>query len=270
MQRPAHLPNFTNPPIDEVVIGVQFEPIPGFSSVHTKEVWDLFRGGFPTVQEQPLLQPQFETFGGSNLQPSFQFQISSGPVGSRLWFISEQENSLLQFQSDRFLANWKKNPTQEPYPRFEGISDAFRNQLNILSNHVLDFFRYKVAFNQAEVTYVNVIPVSSFSEIGSWLKLWNCDGMSIEAVNTMFSEVIFDEVKKPFARLFYEIQSVYTVDGQDIALKLSLTFRGKPFRDDIESVFDFLKRGREEIVMKFKSITTPSSHELWGLTNADS
>lgn len=265
MQRPAHLPDFTDPPLDEVVLGVQFEPVPGFSSVHTKDVWDLFRDEFPQVQEQPLLQPQFETFGGANLQPSFQFQVGAGPVGSRLWFISEQENNLLQFQPDRFLTNWRKNPNQQPYPRFEGIAEAYKSYLTVLVEHLSKHFAYDVGINQAEVSYINVIPVSGFSEVGKWFNLWSGSDLNIEGLNTSFSEVILDASGKPYARLFHAIQSVYTVDGKHLAYNLSLTFRGKPMGNDIESALKFLISGREAIVLRFNSITTSFSHDFWGV-----
>ena len=67
MKRPEHLPDFTDPPLDEVVIGVQFAPVPGYNSVHSMGIWELFQPEFPKVVEQPMIETQFETFGGSNI-----------------------------------------------------------------------------------------------------------------------------------------------------------------------------------------------------------
>ena len=265
MTRPAHLPDFKDPPLDEVVLGVQFEPVPGFCSVHTKEVMDLYRDDYPKVQEQPLLQPQFETFGGANLQPSFQFQVGAGPVGSRLWFVSEEENHLLQFQPDRFLTNWRKNPNLQPYPRFEGIAEVYRSNLTALATHFSSCFSYEMDINQAEVTYINILPVADFSEAGKWFSLWGGGALNIEGLNTSFSEVIRDQSDKPFARLFHAIQSVYTIDGKHKAFNLSLTFRGKPASGDLASAAQFLAAGREAIVMRFKEITTAYAHDQWGM-----
>lgn len=264
MQRPAHLPDFTDPPLDEVVLGVQFKPVPSFRSVHTKAVWDLYRDDFPRVEEKPLLQPQFETFGGANLQPSFQFQVGS-PVGSRLWFVSEEGNHLLQFQPDRFLTNWRRNPNSQPYPRFEGIVEAYLSNLTTLETHLSNHFSYAMDINQAEVTYINIVKVEDFSEAGRWFSLLSGDVLNIEGLNTSFSEVICDPPDKPFARLVHSIQSVYSIDGKDKAFNLSLTFRGKPASSDLTSAVAFLTAGREAIVMRFKKITTPYAHEQWGL-----
>ena len=263
-QRPAHLPDFTDPPLNEVVLGVQFAPVPSYTSVNARDVWELFKGEFPSIQEHPLLQPQFETFGGANLQPSFQFQVGAPPVGSRLWFITAEENHLLQFQPDRFLTNWRKRPNAQPYPRFEGIAEAFENNLDALAKHFASDFSYTLDVNQAEVAYINVIPVEDFSHAGKWFSVWN-GALNIEAINTSFNEVIRDRDGKPYARLSHVIQSVFTIDGKGKAFSLSLTFRGKPLGNDVQSAMNFLVTGREAIVMRFKEMTTVAAHEVWGI-----
>ncbi len=263
MKRPNHLPDFTKPPLDEVVLGVQFAPVPTYTSVNSRDVWELFRTEFPDVEEHPLLQQQFETFGGSNLQPVFQFQVGS-PVGNRLWFISKQKNHLLQFQSDRFLANWRKSPNPNPYPRFESISEAFERNLNTLVLHFSSTFDHSLEVNQAEISYVNLIPVEDFSSVGEWFTIWTGQISSIEGLNTSFNEVVMDERGKPYARLFHSIQSVYSLDGKR-AFNLSLTFRGRPLGHDVGSAMKFFAAGREAIVMKFKQMTTASAHQHWGI-----
>ena len=125
--RPADLPEFRAPPLSEFVVGVQFAPIPGYSSIDARAIWELFRSEFPIVQEQTPLPPQFETFGGGQ---SSGFQIQFGTVAGpmRLWFVGEQNNHLLQFQPDRFLLNWRRSD-QGSYPRYEVIADRFQELL---------------------------------------------------------------------------------------------------------------------------------------------
>jgi uncharacterized protein (TIGR04255 family) len=265
MHRPEHLPDFTNPPLDEVVLGVQFAPMTPYTAIDSRDVWGLFKDEFPKVQEQPLLQPQFETFGGPNFQQSFQFQVGASQAGSRLWFVSEQENHLLQFQSDRFLINWRKKPNPQPYPHFEGIAESFESNLVSLDSHFATKFHYHIEVNQAEVTYINIIPVEEFSEAGKWFSVWCGSISNVEGLNTSFNEVISDEGGKPFARLFHVIQSVYSIDGRQKAYNLSLTFRGKPSGGDISSAMQFLRAGREAIVVRFKQITTQAAHKYWGI-----
>ncbi len=263
MQPPDHLPDFTDPPLDEVAFGVQFEPVPGYSSVHSMKVWDLFKPEFPGVEEHHLLDTQFEIFGGANVQAGPRIHIKGAPIGSRLWFLSEDKNRLLQFQADRFIANWRKRPTQQPYPRFEKISDAFEKNLNKLAVHLTSKFECQIEINQAEVTYVNIIPVENFSQAGDWFELWNDGGIDIEALNYSFNEVIRGSDGKPLARLNHEIKSVFTADSSHKAFRLSLTYKGKPADNNIASAMEFLANGREAIVTRFGEITTKKAHQIW-------
>lgn len=264
MNRPEHLPDFADPPLDEVVLGVQFAPVPDYASVYAWKVWELFKAEFPKVQELPLLETQFETFGGTNVQPSFQFHVGAPPVGSRLWFVSDDDNHLLQFQPDRFLTNWRKHPNPQPYPRFEGIAEAFVHNFETLAEHFASDFAYQIDINQAEVGYINIIPVEDFSQAGDWFSLWDGEHLNVEALTTSFNEVIRDAAGKPFARLKHEIQSVITVEGKRKAFKLSLTYKGKPAGNDISSAMEFLTAGREAIVVRFDHITTSKAHQIWG------
>lgn len=264
MTRPEQLPDYTDPPLDEVALGVQFVPVPNYTSVFAWKVWELFKAEYPEVQELPPINTQFETFGGLNLQPSLQFHLGVPPVKSRLWFISPDENHLLQYQADMFLLNWRKHPNPQPYPHFEEIISAFGQNLQTLKKYFDSDFSYQININQAEVTYINIIPVESFSAAGDWFSLWDGKGLELEALNTSFDEIIRDQGGKPFARLKHEIQSVITVDGKQKALRVSLTYRGRPATNDIDSALDFLKEGRERIVTRFDYITTNKAHYIWG------
>ena len=79
MIRPSHLPVFSNPPLDEVVLGIQFTPVSSYTSVHGNDVWALFREEFPLVQEHPALEPKFETFGGVNPTSGIDFLSALHP-----------------------------------------------------------------------------------------------------------------------------------------------------------------------------------------------
>ncbi len=264
MRRPDHLPDFTDPPLDEVVLGVQFAPVQGYTSVHSMKVWDLFKAEFSKVQEHPVLEPQFETFGGTNVQAGPRIHVGTAPVGSRLWFLSEDENHLVQFQPDRFITNWRRQPNSQPYPRFEGLAEAFEVNLEKLARHIESDFGYQMDINQAEVAYINIIPVESFSEAGEWFEVWNGGAFEVEALNASFNEVVKGDDGKPFARLNHQIQSVFTADRKQRAYRLSLTFKGKPAGSDIGSAMAFLSTGRDAIVTHFGEVTTAEAQKRWG------
>ena len=261
--RPAHLPDFRKPPLDEVVLGVQFEAIPEYTSVFANDIWNLFRSTHPVVSEHQMLFPNFESFGGGNPQPSLQFQMGPAPIGSRQWFSTREGNDLIQFQADRFVVNWRKHTKSQDYPRFEGISEAFENNLRTLNEYVSNQFCAPLAVNQSEVAYINIIQVDDFADAG-WFKLWDNGEISIENLNIHFDEVVTDENGKPFARLKHHIQSVFSTDGNHKAFRLSLTFIGKPKSSDIEGAMDFVREGRERIVTRFGVITTDEAQKTWG------
>ncbi len=264
MQRPDNLPDFSDPPLDEVVLGVQFAPVPKYSSVGSREVWGLFKDAFPIVEEHPLLSPQFETFSGANPLPDLPFFLGRPPVGSRLWFFSRDLNHLIQFQPDRFITNWRKTANLQPYPRFETIADSFEKNLLLLAEHFKAVFSYQIEINQAAISYVNLIPVGEFAEAGRWFTVCNSGSVDVEALSTNFVQVVRDRDRKPYARFVTELQSVFTLPARKKAFKMSLAFKGKPAASDVPSAIAFLRDGRERIVKHFRDITTAEAHESWG------
>jgi len=266
-RRPAHLPDFARPPLDEVVLGVQFDQMPGFTSVDVRAVWDLYRDDFPKVQDQPLLQPIFETFGGTPPQQiGFQPFFMGGALGGvgRVWFISEAGNHLLQFQPDRFLTNWRKSPNDQPYPRFEGIVAAYDSSLRKLAAFFKDRFGNDLRINQAEVTYINIIQVDSFSEATKYFENWKYSPPEIEGLNITTVEVIYNNQRTPYARLIQEVQSAFSPEGKRV-YKMSLIFRGKPEGNNADDAMKFLAHGREAIVLNFRDMTTTEAHKHWGI-----
>jgi uncharacterized protein (TIGR04255 family) len=47
------LPDFEHPPVTEVVIGLQFDALPGLSSAWIGELWSAFRDRYPITVDQP-------------------------------------------------------------------------------------------------------------------------------------------------------------------------------------------------------------------------
>ncbi len=257
------LPDFISPPLEEVVVGVQFSTPPAYSILHASEVWELFKVDFPVVSEQPRLEPQFEIFGG-NPQPAFQFNFGRTSTRGRLWFSSEDDTHLVQFQEDRFLLNWRRQPQKSSYPRHEKLIEIFSDYLVKLNNLFLGKYKTGLNINQAEVTYVNTIPVMDFSEAGEWIKLFGSLGLNIELLNATLTEVIETTERKPVARMTYEIQPVWEQNSGQKAIRLSLTCRGKPDDESLISALSFIATGREKIVGRFCDLTTDKAHSVWG------
>ena len=67
----SSLPAFRKPPVVETVLGVQFDPIPGFSNAHLGAFWKRLlahensgsAGEWRTLTDAPPIEPTFERFG---------------------------------------------------------------------------------------------------------------------------------------------------------------------------------------------------------------
>ena len=160
--------------------------------------------------------------------------------------------------------NWRRRFDSQVYPHFESLLEGFKAHFQVLSQHFATDFDYTLEINQMEVTYINIIPVDDFRQIGQWFRIWNSEAFDIEALGASFSEVTKNEDSQPFARLTHQIQSAVLADGKKKAFRFSLTFRGKLPGNDAKSAMRFLEIGREKIVLRFDEMTTADAHKCWG------
>jgi uncharacterized protein (TIGR04255 family) len=131
----------------EVVLGIQFLPLAGFSAPYYGVFWQRIKHDFPQMQvQQPIITPQLiEADGGL-------------PV--RVWFLNENGDHLLQLQGDRLILNWRKIGASA-YPRYETMKP-----------HLLALWETFVAFLaeegisqpkplHSELTYLNHIDLDA-------------------------------------------------------------------------------------------------------------
>ncbi len=246
-------------------MGVQFAPAAGYQQIFAGGVWDLYRADYPQVEEHPPLASTFETFGTPFGAPG-NLGFFSGLMHDRYWFLSANKDELIQFQADRLLHNWRKigDMTNE-YPRFERMVEKFEQELKTLEGYFLGFGAYSLSCNQVEISYVNHIRLSQdgeFSKTSGWLNFINFGVNEPDDISMSSREVIRDDKGQPQGRLICELASTTYIDGQKILI-LTLMTRGKPAENTIDSAIDFLHQGRDLIVKKFASVTTPSAHALW-------
>jgi hypothetical protein len=80
------LPEFDNPPVVEVAIGVQFRPLPGLQGLNLAPLQAVWRDAYPVTQEHPPVMPVIE----GDPQGAGQLRLSLLPVPVvRQWFLSE-------------------------------------------------------------------------------------------------------------------------------------------------------------------------------------
>lgn len=267
MPRPADLPEFEHPPLNEVVLGIQFSPPSGYSQIRAGDVWALFRGDFPQVQEQQILPPTFETFGLPQV-PQFNLAIATGATHDRFWFLSESGDELIQFQNDRLLHNWRKvGEGKNPYPRFEAIVQKFESEAATLERYFASLSPQQLMINQCEISYINHIRLGDEGEAARpdyWLRFAKFQDEAPEDYAIKFRKRVLSDDGRPLGRLTCEaVSAVENSTGKKLVL-LTLTARGAPETPTLAAALAFLTKGRQLVVHWFAALTTDSAHRVWG------
>lgn len=269
LTRPENLPDFRRPPLNEVVLGVQFKPASGYQQIMAGEVWSLYRNEFPHVQELPPLVPTFETFGpGAMAASQISFGFLSGPTHDRYWFLSPNNDELIQFQQDRLFHNWRKVGDQtNEYPRFERMIVKFENELRLLEQYFSGIVPQKLEINQCEISYINhILSTDATAPLHAkdWLRFldFGSGDDPPDDFSTSFRRTIRASDGKPQGRLILEAGTALNQTGQRI-IALTLTARGAPAKTDASAALEFFTLGRKIIVTTFAKITTDLAHHQW-------
>jgi uncharacterized protein (TIGR04255 family) len=259
----AHLPSFRDPPINEVVLGIQFSA-PQLGAIHIGKLYDRLARDYPQIQQVPALPPSFESFAPAPAGMTIPI-VMMPQMAPRQWFISDNDERLIQFQMDRLLANWRRREGGGPYPRYSAVRAAFVGALNAFDDLMNKDVGAPFATNQCEVSYINHIPLpgpDGWGHPGRWTRLWRDEEPSSEGVQFVTRNLLRDSSGQPFARMTTELQGGQI--GETPILTLNLTVRGRPLSADREGVLDFLDTARASIVRRFAAITTPEAHAVWG------
>jgi uncharacterized protein (TIGR04255 family) len=262
----ADLANFGSPPVVEVSLGFQFESTATYNSLIAADFWNRVRQTYPRVEEQPPLEPAFETFGASDgAIPQTRIEFVAGSVQPRFFLMNEKGSELLQFQKDRLHLNWRGFPTNETYPRYPPLRAKFEEAL---AAHREWAASLGASFNptQAEIVYVNRVPLidhggqpCGLSHIFPWLE--GLPGLT-ESGAFQFRRRLLDETDQPVARLHFSLQ--YGTDDKGMReAQLVFLVRGRPKEATEASCLTMLDAGRKIIVHTFTTMTSASAHTLW-------
>jgi uncharacterized protein (TIGR04255 family) len=217
--------------------------------------------------------------GQSFIPPQIQIGFGGAPV--RHWFVSEDENELIQLQQDWLAVNWRKRPdgTESVYRRYPERIESFVAAWNELAAFLEGQKLAGLLPVQCEVTYVNHIPVgqgglSDFGHGGAFTHLLGGTPVGFPAepqgVGFRTNYVVSDDDGRPFARLHLQIDSAILNETEQKILLVNLTFRGRPFSPDIEGVIRLFDSGHNWIVGAFDELTTTLMHNTWIRRERDS
>jgi uncharacterized protein (TIGR04255 family) len=256
------LPDYNNPPVNEVVFGVQFQKIEDFQTPHIGLLWEkLDRKKFPKYQEMAPVNHVVE-----DGPKEAQFGIYDRPPLPRLLFINLNENHLVQVQQDRFLQNWRKIKPDDTYPRFRKLYPEFKQSWEFFNSFLHDMGLPKPIPDQYELTYVNQITQgegwTNISDIEKVFRGFRYDvkGRFLPEPETLTWRKIY-RLPNQMGRLHTSLKMASIKEGKRVML-FELTARGF----GTMPIDDWFEMGREWIVRGFADLTTDSiQKELWHL-----
>jgi len=269
------LTKFKTPPVTQVALAVQWEPIPMMHAAHLGMVWERYRDMYPDVAHQTELPPMAEHLGlGQSDRPN----ISFGPdaPGMRLLFGADHSADLIQVQADRFVRNWRRIEGGQKYPGYsEHIRPGFVKDLKKLLSFLEDQKITPWKPNLCEISYVNTIGSSEFcvshSQIGrlfnGFVTFPQLNGWAKPEHAGFGMSYTLDDNQSFVGRLHINCApSVLPQTGEEV-FNISLTVRGRPFTADLPGALSFLDMGRSYIVNSFTQLTSSEAHEAWGVVD---
>jgi uncharacterized protein (TIGR04255 family) len=271
------LPDYDNPPINEVVLGVQADTLK-LTTPLIGLFWTLSRDVYPEFQVHPALDPVIELFGeemprtigpGSRVPA---LRLLAQPETPRCWFIEESGSRLVQIQQDRLICNWRRVSNDERYPRYSAVREMFVGEYARLEGFLVrEPLGGHLEPNWCEVSYVNhLVPTPQWrlGELGKVFSILAQRQLAFlppaEEGSFEFKFLIPDADGKPNGRLHVSAkEAVRRKDGARLLI-LELTARGRPEGERLDGVLRFMDRAHEWIVRGFTDVTSPLMHELWG------
>lgn len=267
--RPTDLPDYDNPPVAEVVFGVQFSTPKPLQTPHLGLYWETIRGDFPKIEEQAPLPPQTESLGETEpeiLAPALHFRPGAPPL-RRCWFINDSGNRVIQVQEDRFIHNWRKE-SPEPYPRYEPIRDEFLRRWAEFASFVERQQLGQPEVEQCELTYVNhILKGSCWSEMADALQVfsfWTAKGSTgfLPAPESVTWHLRY-LMPKGRGRLHVSLCPAIRTRDRQFLLQLKLTACGPVTDGGDKGLFEWFQEARSWIVCGFTDLTTSSAWEFW-------
>lgn len=264
--QPEELPEFDDPPVVEVVLGVQFEHIKGLRGPVLAS-WEDIRARLPEWTEHEPVDLRTELSGPVRRKTPEVRLIFAGLPQIRSWFTNEAGIELLQIQQDFFAKNWRRIDCE--YPRYPTLRAQFERDYLSLERLVGAKLDETIVPIQCEITYINRISLTDIS-LHDVMVGWS--GMPAAGFLPLDSDTF--EIAQSFqmkglspsqaGRLHIHAQKAQRDD--ESFLVLNLTARGTPLSENADGVMTWFDLAREWIVRGFADVTDSAAHHHWKRT----
>lgn len=259
------LPEYDNPPVNEVVFGIQFKNLQNLKAPHTGILWEkLGRNEYPECKEMPPITHTIESFNGVQSKPISIEEFTHPPL-PRIFFINEIKNHLIQIQEDRLHQNWRKLKSEDEYPRYVELYPKFKNSWELFESFIDEMELGPIESDQYELTYVNHInrgegwvDISDIDNIFKGLQSKQEECFLPEPENISWRKIY--RLPDDVGRLHVSTRFAINRESKDRLIILDLTVRGF-IPNEIDRWFDM---AHEWIVKGFTDLTSESiQKDVW-------
>lgn len=269
-------PSFLRPPLVEVALSIQFEPLTDFRTPHLGLLWKEFGDRFRHVEEHAPLPHVVESLGApAPFRLEFELRTFDVPPMPRCWFLNEAGSEVIQVQQDRLIHNWRKVEGGTEYPHFTPLRARFQDELATFRRFVAREGLGEVLADQCEVNYVDEIHSGegwdSHSQADRVFTTWSSrysDDVLPQPEDVRFGiRYLIPEPgggDAPVGRLHINVEPAFTQEGNQPIFIIRTTARGMPLGDDDDGVLRFMDLGHNWATRGFAAITTEQMHERWG------
>ena len=245
---------FASPPVREVALGFEYEPIVGMGTRELVHLQDAWSEEFVDFNEQMAL-PGTPLIG-----------MADGAVPGqalRLWASDPHRGQLLHLQADRLFLNWTSTEGGVSYPRYPIMRAELQSKWEEQERRLRQLGLPVPQPAVAEFTYVN--QVSSDDDL-----VWT-DALHVATADDVPLPGVAGMVQ------FHMIRVVESSGGGDSQGEIVVNARQGPQSDPAMLVistrlligvaaepFSVLDRAHDEGNRMFSALTTPAAHQRWG------
>jgi uncharacterized protein (TIGR04255 family) len=264
------LPNYDRPPVVEMVLGVQFNPLDLLTSAHLGAYWKALGSDWSNTSDATPIESQIELFSETGTWRQVGMQLRLKQPGIRLRIKNRAGDRMLQLQNGRMHFNWL-GESGKLYPHFDTVFAEFWNQYDRFRCFLAGESLGEFSPNQWEITYVNHIPrgtVWNTPADWSFFQLLNNtpDVSSMVRFESFAGEWHF-EIPERRGRIHIKwTHGSKDKTGSQELIALALTSRGPVAGpDEAEALKVGLHLGRATIVKTFRDLMSEDANTYWGL-----
>jgi uncharacterized protein (TIGR04255 family) len=258
--------NWKHPPITEVVLGVQFQPIPTLSTAHLGWFWSTLREEYPHPEDiRPVEPAVYQDTLQYGVNPDF--ELGFMPVSCRIRARSEDRNRIIQIQNGWFLVNWAKRK-DSVYPGFKSVQADFVANFNRFSQFIETAVGVVPVPNLWELTYIDHVeegmlwqsPLDFHKVFPGLLGNMQAASARPEAMQGNWSF----KLQKVVGRLDFHVKSAMsTTTTPKKLLVMQATARGPIGNPDVMAVADSIDAAHEGVTSTFEEMASAEALKFW-------